>query len=202
MLYFIHSAQMSSKPEPIHLKSLGLVTASEARKKLRISQPTLSRWVKSGEIRRLSHGIYVHPEFDIPAQELDFAIACARFGPKSAIGGLSALFHYGLIDQPPSQVWVVVPPNKVDGNNFYRRLRTKTPLKHGIDYFDHYRMTNVERTLIEALKFAVKIGPRIAIHATRKALHDGLTSEKKLGEMATKLKLRTVIEKHWESIVA
>jgi predicted transcriptional regulator of viral defense system len=201
MLDLIHSAKMSSKTEPIELKPLGVVTSGMVLKKLRISQPTLSRWVKNGEIRRLSHGLYVHPEFNIPPEDLDFVIACARFGRKSAIGGLSALFHYGLIDQPPSQVWVVVPPNKADSNQLYRRIRTKTSSKYGIDNRGLYRMTNVERTLLEALKFAVKIGPRIAINATRKALHDRLTTEKKLGEMASQLKLRSVLEKNWEAIV-
>ena len=193
---------MAVKTELINLKVLGLLTSSEVQKKLRISQPTLSRLVRNGEIIRLSHGLYMHPEFKIPPQELDFAVACAKFGIKSSVGGLSALFHYGLIEQPPSQVWVIVPPNKADSNRLYRSLRTKTQLKYGINQFEFYRISNIERTVIEALKFAVKIGPRVAIKAARKALRDGLTTEKKLGEMARKLNLHSVLEKNWEAIVA
>lgn len=62
-------------------------------------------------------------------------------------------------------------------------------------------MTNIERTIIEALRYSSKLGPRLAINAARKALQDNLTTERKLGEMATKLKLRPVIEKFWEAIV-
>lgn len=193
---------MKSKADPpMAIKTLGIITAQQVQKKFGVSQPTLSRWVKNGEIRRLSHGFYAHPEFEIPPQDLDFAIACAKFGPKSAIGGLSALFHYGLTDQPPSQVWVVVPPIRATINQFYRTLRTKTATRHGIEAHEFYRMTSIERTVMEALKFAVKLGPRLAINAARKALRDGLTTERKLGEMATKLKLRPVLEKYWESIV-
>ena len=177
------------------------MTAQQAQAKLGVSQPTLSRWVKNGELRHLSHGLYAHPKFEIPPQDLDFAIACAKFGPKSAIGGLSALFHYGLTDQPPSQVWVVVPPTLVIRNRYYRTLRTKIPTQYGIEVHNFYRMTNIERSVIEALKFAAKLGPRLAINAARNALRDGLTTERKLGEMATKLKLRPVLEKYWESIV-
>lgn len=184
------------------LKNQGLLTSNELQKRLGVSQQTLSRLIKRGALRRFGHGLYAHPDWEIPPEEVDFAVACARFGPTSAVGGLSALFHYGLIEQVPQQVWVIVPIQKSDHNDFYRTLRTKTSSKHGIDTFKHYRMTSIERTLIEALKFATKIGPRIAISATRKALQTRLTSEKKLGEMAKKLKLQSVLAKYWEAIVA
>lgn len=182
-------------------KSLGLLTARQMQKHLGISQATLSRLVKEGKVHRLGHGIYAHPATEIPPEEIDFAVACARFGPNSAIGGLTALFHYGLTNQPPSQIWVIAPPEKSDHNKFYRALRTKTSPTEGINEFRFYRMTNIERTIIEALHFSTKLGLRTAIGAARSALQQKLTTEKKLGEMATKLKLRPVLEKYWESIV-
>lgn len=193
---------MANKTSPEIIKSLGIVTAKQIQKKLDVSQPTLSRWVKSGQLVKLSHGFYVHPKFEIPPESLEFAIACAKFGPQSAIGGLTALFHYGLTDQPPAQVWMVVPPLKAYSCSQYRTLRTKTSLKLGIDTFKFYRIVTMERAIIEALKFSTKIGQRTAINAARAALRDGKTTEKKLGEMAKKLKLRSFFEKHWESIVA
>ena len=193
---------MAIKADPLDVKKLGIVTAHQLQEKLGVSQPTLSRWTKNAEILRLSHGFYVHPDYKIPPEELDFAIACAKFGPKSAIGGLSALYHYRLIEQPPAQVWLIVSPSKADRNRLYRNLRTKTTPKYGIDIFKFYRITNVERTVIEALKFAIKIGPRVAINAARKALQEGLTTEKKLGEMAKDLKLQSVLQKYWEAIVS
>ena len=62
-------------------------------------------------------------------------------------------------------------------------------------------MTNIERSIIEGLWFRTKIGERTAINAARTALKQGLTTERKLGEMAKKLKLRSVFEKYWEAIV-
>ena len=99
------------------------------------------------------------------------------------------------------QIWVLAPPDKSDHNSFYRPLRTKNSYVHGIEQRDFYRITNIERTLIEALRFSSKIGPRIAINAARKALQQKMTSESKLGEMAKKMKLRSVLEKYWEAIV-
>ena len=178
-----------------------ILSAEELRKLLNISQTSLSRLTKEGVIRRLGHGLYTHAKRDIPAEDLDFAVACARFGSKSAIAGLSALFHYGLIEQPPMQIWVLAPPDKSDHNRLYRPLRTKNSYVHGIDKRDFYRITNIERTLIEALRFSSKIGPRVAINAARKALQQKMTTESKLGEMAKKMKLRSVLEKYWEAIV-
>ena len=183
------------------IKNLGLISSKEIQLKLKISQPTLSRLVKNGEILKRSHGVYAHPSFEIPPEDLDFSIACAKFGNKSAIGGLSALFHYGLIDQAPSQIWVIVSPSKADNNRMYRSIRTKTTFKFGIDSLKSYRITNIERSIIEALKFGEKIGLRVAIGAARTAFKNGLTTEKKLGEMAHQLKLRSVLEKYWEAII-
>lgn len=203
MYHFIHSAEMQkSKPTPNKLKSIGLFTSREARIKFGVSQPSLSRWLAEGLILRAGRGLYYHPEASVSLETLDFAVACAKFGPKSAIAGLSALFHYQLIDQVPSQIWVLVSPARKDRSPLYRCLRTKTTLRFGINSIGSYRITNLERTLIEAFKFATKIGPRIAIQATRKALRDGITTEKKLGEMAENLKLRNTLEKYWESIVS
>lgn len=193
---------MTKNISPNSVKVLGIATAKQIQKKLSISQPTLSRWVKSGDLVKLSHGFYIHPKFEIPPKDLDFAIACAKFGPKSAIGGLTALFHYGLAEQPPAQVWVIVPPVKAYSSSYYRTLRTKTSSKVGINTFKFYRMVSVERSIVEALKFSTKIGPRVAINAARVALREGKTTEKKLGEMAKKMNSRSIFEKYWESIVA
>ena len=106
-----------------------------------------------------------------------------------------------LTDAPPNQIWVIAPPEKSDHNIFYRTLRTKKSYKEGVNHFDFYRMTNIERSIIEGLWFRTKIGERTAINAAREALKQGLTTEKKLGEMAKKLKLRSVFEKYWEAIV-
>lgn len=183
------------------LKKTGLFSAAIASAKFGVSQPTLSRWVKAGLIERVGRGLYQHPEADFNIEYLDFAVACATFGRKSAIGGLSALFFYGLIEQVPTQIWIIVAPEKRNSKSLYRCLRTQTSFRFGIEKKDSFYITNIERTLIESLKFASKIGPRIVIQAIRKAIQQGLTTEVKLGQMARRLKLHKTLEKYWESIV-
>ena len=185
------------------LQSMGLFRLSEAQKKVGVSQSTLYRWVDRGLIKHVSRGLYIHPKSSILSEYLDFAIACSHFGPKSAIGGLSALFHYGLIEQVPQQVWLVVLPFRKDESNQrkYKCLRTQTSLRIGIDKKKNFRITNVDRTLLEAMKFATKVGQRTAMSSARKALREGLTTEKKLAQMSHRLKMKNVLDKYWEAIV-
>ena len=185
------------------LQSMGLLKPDEVQKKIGISQSTLSRWVDKGLIKHVSRGLYIHPQTSVLPEHLDFAIACSRFGFKSAIGGLSALFYYGLIEQAPEQVWLIVPPARKDESNQkkYKCLRTQTSLRIGIDKKKDFKITNVERTLLEAMKFAIKIGQRTAISFARKALKERLTTKKKLVQMSSRLKIKNVLEKYWEAIV-
>ena len=185
------------------LQSMGLFKSNEVYKKIGISQPTLSRWVNKGLIEHVSRGLYIHPQSSVLPEYLDFAIACSHFGLKSAIGGLSALFYYGLTEQVPEQVWLIVPSSRKDESiqKKYKCLRTHTSLRIGIDKKKHFKITNVERTLLEAMKFATKIGQRTAISSTRKAFNEKLTTEKKLVQMSSRLKMKNVLKKYWEAIV-
>ena len=185
------------------IQSMGLFQLNEIQKKIGISQSTLSRWTRKGLIKHVSRGLYIHPLSSILPEYLDFAIACSHFGSKSIIGGLSALFYYGLIEQAPEQVWLIVPSARKDESTQkkYKCLRTYTSLRIGIDKKEHFRISNVERTLLEAMKFATKIGQRTAISSARKALKEGLTTEKKLAQMSSRLKMKNVLQKYWEAIV-
>ena len=182
------------------LQSMGLFKPDEVQKKIGISQPTLSRWVNKGLIRHVSRGLYIHPEASVLPEHLDFAIACSRFGSKSAIGGLSALFYYGLIEKAPQQIWLIIPSARKDesAHKKYKCLRTHTSLKVGIDKKKYFKITNIERSLLEAMKFSTKIGQRTAISSTRKAFRERLTTEKKIVRMSSQLKMKNILEKYWE----
>ncbi len=182
------------------LKKLGLFRLGDARK-LRISHPTIYRLVAAGKLVKVTNGFYLHSDADIDHAVVDFAVACKRLGPKSAIGGISALFHYGLIDQVPQRIWLVVPQSKFSRVKLYRCLRTKTSLKTEIIDHGLYRMTSLERTLLEALKYSSKIGLRTALGAIRKALKENQTTLTKIGKAAQNLKMQKMLERYWEAIV-
>ena len=185
------------------LKSLGVVSRKDVLKSARISWSTLFHWVQDGHIKRVARGFYMHPESSIAPEELAFAIACARFGSKAAIGGATALFYYGLTEQVSQQIWVIVPSatRNQSSSNQFKCLRTKTNFKYGINRKKYFKITNIERTLIESLKFSSKIGLNIVIKAIRRAIEEELTTEVKIGQMASQVKMENFWEKYWEIIL-
>lgn len=189
-----------SPKQKSQLRKLGVFTLAQARR-LGIDQPRISRLVKNGLLNRVSRGLYIHPEASV-SQDVGFQIAFAKFGSRSAIGGLSALFHYGLIEQVPVQTWVIVPQGKLSREPGYRLMRTKSDLNTGVIEGNGYKIVTVERAILEGLKFSSKIGERTALTATRVAIARKQTTESKLGKAAKELGLTPVLAKYFEAIIA
>lgn len=183
------------------LKKLGIFHFTEAIE-AGISQSTLSRQVLAGNVQRLAPGYYAHVELELDPQVIEYAVACKRGGEHSMIGGLTALFHYGLISEVPNQIWLVVPYSVRLQDSLYRVIRSKHDPSIGIKKHRLYRIATVERAIVEGFRYASKMGLSLVISATRTALHEGKTNEKKIYEMAINLGLKSSIEKYWEVIAA
>lgn len=190
-----------SRPADGVLRDLGIFRTGDAIA-AGVSQPTLSRLAAAGTIIRLEYGLYSHPAADLDLSELDFAIACTRLGEQSVIGGLTALFRHGLTPQVPDRIWVIVPTAVRSTRKLYRILRTANDPTVGVEDHQIYRIAGIERSVVEALQYATKIGLQTAISAARRAIAKGLTTEKKLYAMAKKLDSESTFTKHWEAIVA
>src|SRR3990167_4517927 len=167
------------------LKKLGVFQVADA-KRVGISQSSLSRFVREKRIRSLEPRFYIHPESKLSGEELEFALACKKFGPESVIGGLTALFHYGLIEEVPGQIWIIVPYAKKSKDLLYKCIRSKTNPQEGVEDKTFYRITTLERTLVEAFRYSSKIGIRIAFRATRQAVRKKMTSLQKIYQQAKK----------------
>lgn len=189
-----------TKQQESKLKKLGLFTLSQA-KEVGISHQDLSRFVKEDKVLRMARGIYRHPGITVN-REIDFQVACTKFGPNSAVGGLSALFYYNLAEQVPLQTWVLVPSEKRSREKGYRLIRTQTPLNIGIIEGNSYRIVSIERAIAEGLKLATKIGERTAIKAARDAIKQKRTTLNKIGKMAKDLGFDSYLTKYFEAIVA
>lgn len=181
------------------LKKLGIFTLPQAEA-LGLSQQELSRLVAIEKIKRVARGIYLHPEADLEA-DVGFQIACVKFGPQAAIGGLSALFYYNLAEQVPGHTWVMVPSERKTRESGYKLIRTKVSLDKGIVTENGYRIVSLERAILEGLKFIKKIGERTAVKAARDALAKRQTTELKLGKAAKELGLESVLTKYLDVIV-
>ncbi|MBI2602695.1 MAG: hypothetical protein HYW48_06545 [Deltaproteobacteria bacterium] len=89
------------------------------------------------------------------------------------------MFRHGLPPQVPDRTWVMVPPSVRSTRKLYRILRTANDPTVGVEDHRTYRIAGIERSVVEALQYATKIGLQTAISATRRAIAEGLTTEKK-----------------------
>jgi predicted transcriptional regulator of viral defense system len=183
------------------LIQFGVFTLAQA-KRIGLMQPAISRLAKSGVIQRVARGAYIHPKSKMAAGDISFQIAKSKFGEQSAIGGLSALFHYNLIEQVPQQIWVTVPPRTETSERLYRLIRTKLDSNIGVLDANGYRIASIERAILEALKFSTKIGEGIALRAARTAIAKKMTTLAKIGRTAKELGLQKVLTKYFEAIAS
>ena len=183
---------------------LGIFTTEEALETLSISQPTFSRLTtKSDLIEKVSRGLYVHTEANINFEHLDYIIACKKFGKSAVIGGLSALEFYNLTEQISPSIWVLIPPERrISSDSKYKTIKTKASSKIGVDVIDDFRITNIDRTLVESLRYQAKIGESIVFKAITEAIKNNQTTEERLYKIAKKLDMLSFLEKKWELLTA
>lgn len=181
------------------LNTMGIFNVKDAER-AGLSRATLSRMVKAGSLQSIAVGVYKMPGMDIDPNEQDFIVACMRCGPDAAIGGITALFHYGFIDEVPDRIWLVVPPTVRSANSGYRLLRSQHSPRLGVIRHKRYRIVSPERAILEALRYSSKIGEGMAIGAARRALKGQHVARKTLYDLAKRLGLTRVLENHWEAI--
>jgi predicted transcriptional regulator of viral defense system len=156
--------------------------------------------VRSGSLTRLASGVYCFSDQPLEGRDRDYNVACIRCGKDSVIGGTTALFHYGLIEEVPHQIWLMVPKTTRSPASLYRVIRTTHDPKAGVIRIQRYRIATIERAILEGLSYASKIGEEIAISAARKALRTGDLDRKKLYAIAKKMKLLKSLDKYWGAI--
>ena len=161
---------------------------------------SIHRAVKGGILEKFGAGFYIHKDSNLMGVEKQFSFVCKYFGPKSVIGGITALFYYSLIEQVPGYVWVLVPYTNKKKHPLCKCVYTKASPNIGVESHTDFKIVSIERTLIEALKLSNKIGLNTVYEAITQALKDKKTNIQKLYEMAKKMKLEKVFAKHWEAI--
>lgn len=182
------------------LQPLGLFKLSQA-KEVGVPQSSLSWLVSKGEVIKIGPDAYHHKEIRINPDEEDFAIACLIFGDNAAIGGASALFYYNLIEQIPNQVWVLVNPQTTTHNKMFKLIRTKSSLEIGVDTHKWFRITSIERTIIDTFRFRTKLGGvEMAVRAARLAIREKQVTSKSLLKTAKELNWSKQFLNYWEAI--
>lgn len=179
----------------------GIFSAKEASK-TGIPRRIFKKMLDDGTFIQVRRGYYLHNRTRISNEELDFAVACKHFGTSAVVGGLTALFHYGLTENVPKHIWVLVPSERRSGPKLFRCIRTNVRPDIGVIDNGYFRITNIERTIVDALKFSTKIGLGTAIKAARTAISEKKTTPSKVAHQAKEMGLLKVVERNWEAITA
>jgi len=172
----------------------------EAAANAGITRRELAEKIQKKEILRLAQGLYLDVTAGLSPEHIDFITAQHKFGKNIVIGGLSALFYHGLIDQPPQQVWVIVPPTIRTTDRRYRLIRTKGPLDIGIEQHDLFRICDIDRAVVEAFRFSAKMGLQNAVTAAIRAIKEKKTTFPKIMAMARAMGYESAILKHGETL--
>jgi predicted transcriptional regulator of viral defense system len=188
-----------------HLK-MPIFTSQYARQQ-GVSPRMLSYFVSKGLLVRVSHGVYAmngtHDGFDLQSILERISIEI----PQGVIGRLSALKYYGLLDESPALVEVIVPTDnipkrKIEDVSFFcaPRKSLRGEIKSGIETKGKIRVTSLDRTLIECLRTGVTI--KVVRDAFEEAQRKGLKpSLSQMAKFADILRVQGKFDRFKESIL-
>lgn len=154
--------------------------------------------LKLGLIEQLSRGLYSGKEI-VWEDDHQFRSASVRAGNPSAICLLSSLAYYGLTDEIPNQIWIMVPFEKRTQFPDIKLFRTRNPhWDIGIEQHSGFRITSIDRTLLDCIVYRSKLGSQIGIQALKLALTQKKTKIRNIAELARKLgvfhRIKAIIE--------
>jgi len=147
----------------------------------------LKRLIDSGELVRLSRGLYQDPERVGEDIDHDLAEAVRRV-PNGVISLISALRRHGLTTQLPHAVWMTIPHKARTPNVQELRLEivraTGDALTAGVE---HIRVEGVDvpiygvaKTITDCFKHRRHVGEDVAVEALRDALRQRKTTVSEL----------------------
>ncbi len=152
-----------------------------------VARYQLSRWLKDGSLERLERGVYRVPQADYNEYQ-QFQAAVLRVGEQSAICLLSALVYYHLTDLIPKETWLLVNKKKRTSQKGLKLIRMTDPQwKIGINKEDGFKITSLERTLVESLIYHRQMSKMIGIESLRTAINQKKTTLAKVADMAVRL---------------
>ena len=139
----------------LKLKFSGKIFTLKEARKYKTSPQLLSYYVKKGYLKRISQGIYAFKDslgFDFYSI-LKEKLICA---PQAVVGLESALKIYGLADEAPDVIHLIVPlsnvpKRKLQDVQFYQ-MKDSLYKKH-IKIIEELPVSSLERTIIDLFRF-------------------------------------------------
>lgn len=147
-------------------------TAKEARER-GVYSALLGYYVKSGNLRRLGHGIYQSVDYEGDASDYQWAdlIEAVHSIPNGVVCLITALSIYGITDEIPRQHWIAVPHSTtIRGRRTVRIIRLRNmELGKTVIALETKQIPifDVERTIIDSFRL---LPAEIAVKALKMAI--------------------------------
>ena len=142
-----------------------------------ISPQTIARAVETGEIERISRGVYQKRGAEIEENQV-LAEAAMRV-PKGVVALVSALAFHGLTDQMPRRIWMAI------GASDWAPVQSYPPMRL-VRFTERYLRQGVENHLIAGLE--------VPIYSVPKTLADLFRNSKLVDRSVAVEGLRAAIE--------
>lgn len=175
--------KMKKLPKSLQSKTFTYSEACESG----LTKYAIAKLIESGELERIERGLYRAVGEDLSDEEL-YRRAIKKVGEPAAVCLLSALSHYELTDIIAKQVWLMVPAEKrIKSSNIKLYRARDLKWRVGIDSHRGYKMTSLERTIIDSLTLKTIISPRVGLDALKRAIANKKTDVSKIIKVANAL---------------
>lgn len=182
-----------------------IISASEIRS-AGIPSVLLSQLVRSGEIQRISHGLYTSSNATA-SETWDYEVIAKRI-PSGVFCLESALRFHNLTDENPHELSITLrhgvrypkvdyPPVKFyicSGKAF--SFGIETHICNGTDV----KVYSIAKTIADCFKYRNKIGLDIAVASLRDAVNKGVIDYNKLWEAAKVCRVSKIIRPYMEAV--
>ena len=149
-----------------------------------ISKNIIHSMLKAGIITRVYRGIYALTDTELD-QELYFRCATIKTGTESYISTISAYIYYELSDHLGRNIWISVHANCRRNEKWLRTIRVRNLYPEiGISKKLGYRISNIERTIVDGFRYHKLVGLRQAADAYKNAILKKRTTPARVYKMA------------------
>ncbi len=165
------------------------------------------RLCKSGQLVRMSRGIYVLADTDV---SVDIALAAvAKRIPNGVMCLLTALRYHGIGTQLPFEVWVAIDSNthwrQIDNPatrvfRFSGKAFTTGIEKHTINGVS-VKIYNPAKTVADCFKFRNKVGLDVALEALKDVIQNRRCTADQLLEYARICRVSRIMSPYLEAVV-
>jgi len=170
-----------------------------------ISDQSVTRLVRNGELIRMERGLYRIP--DGPVSRNHELICVSASAPSVVVVLLSALAFHEIGTQQPNEVWVQLPAKgRVPDLEWPKlrviRTRVDALFQLGVDTHrqggQELHITSPARTVADCFKHRSKVGLEACIEAARETLRTDKATVAELADMAKQLRVLSVMQPYLE----